>query len=145
MKKLFLLDDENYDKIRELLSDDGIELAPVDIGKTRECIENTLFEMGVPNNTIGHKCLVYAIELELTEPGAITKVTYPEVARRVRCKVINVERNIRFALERTWEKGLSIPYFKYFQRPYERPSNSVFISTVARIVRERLEKESFGD
>ena len=145
MKKLFLIDDKNCDKIRELLQGGGIELAPVDIGRTHECIEKTLFEMGVPSNTIGFKCLIYAIELELTEPGALAKVTYAEVARRVKCNTMNVERNIRFALDRTWEKGLCRPYFKYFQRPHERPSNSVFISTVARIVRERLEKESFGD
>lgn len=143
MKRLFLLDDESYEKIRNLLGDDT-ELAPVDDATTRECIENILFEMGVPNNTSGYRCLVIAIELTMTEGGAITKTIYPEVAKRVKASVINVERNIRFTLDRTWDKGLSIAYFKYFQRPYERPPNSVFISTVVHIVRERFEKESFG-
>lgn len=145
MRKLLFVDGDDFEKVSELLHGSGVEYTPVDIGIARSCIETTLFEIGVPQNTIGYSCLVFAVELELTEKGAITKVIYPEVAKRIKTNAANVERNIRFALDRTWEKGLNMAYFRYFQRPFVRPTNSVFISTVAQIVLERLEKESFGD
>ena len=107
-------------------------------------IEDTLFDMGVPRHTRGYKYPTIAIELSITEPGAITKAIYPEVAKRAGTTPINVERNIRFALDCTREKGLNSSYFEYFQRPHERPSNAAIVATTVQIVRERLEKESFG-
>ena len=62
---------------------------------------------------------------------SVTKVLYPEVARICDCHKENVERSIRTALDKAWEKRNTGKWRKFFPYAEQRPSNAVFISRLA--------------
>ena len=55
----------------------------------------------------------------------------PEGARICDCHKENVERSIRTALDKAWEKRDPEKWQKYFPSAQQRPSNAVFISRLA--------------
>ena len=73
-------------------------------------IATLLLEFGVPVHIKGHRYLTDAILLVCqeqdfsTQPG-ITKVVYPEIAKRNNTTASRVERAIRHAIEVAWSRG----------------------------------------
>lgn len=101
-------------------------------------ITTTLHEIGVPAHIRGYlyiresiKRVYYNIDIL----GSITKVLYPEVARKYNTTASRVERAIRHAIEVAWIRGnvdaisdifsYTISYHK------SKPTNSEFIAMIA--------------
>ena len=95
---------------------------------------NLLRDIGVPLRMVGYKYLKDAILIALNEPDAlmsITKNVYPEIAVRHETSSGNVERNIRYVIESTWNRRTDKKYEKIvdmvFKGSTKKPTNSEFI------------------
>ena len=76
--------------------------------------------------------------------NAVTKVLYPEVAKRFNTTASRVERAIRHAIEVAWDRGDLETLQKYFGYTVSnvkgKPTNSEFIAMIA----DRLTLEQQG-
>lgn len=136
MKKYLLFDENELPRALEVLNSAGIT-PESDPAQQEDPVHRVLFEIGIPENTRGFKYAQLALEIGGIERGAVTKVLYPEIAKAFGTTMVNVEKSVRTAIERAWERGVPPEYRAYFQHAYERPSNLTFLQTVAEIVRER--------
>ena len=95
-------------------------------------IRNLLLSLDLSTKHNGYTYLREAILLMAKDPAqSVTKMLYPEIARTNGCHKENVERSIRTALDRAWEKRNPQTWQKYFPNAQQRPSNAVFISRLA--------------
>jgi two-component system response regulator (stage 0 sporulation protein A) len=66
----------------------------------------------------------------------VTKVLYPEVAKRCDCDPSHVERSIRSAIEAAWKRRDDSIWKLYFpeegMHSGKRPTNSAFIARLAQ-------------
>ena len=71
--------------------------------------------------------------------NAVTKVLYPEVAKRFNTTPSRVERAIRHAIEVAWDRGDLETLQKYFgytvSNAKGKPTNSEFIAMIADRIR----------
>ena len=69
--------------------------------------------------------------------SGVTKVIYPDIARRARTTPTRVERAIRHAVEIIWTRGRHDILRRYFSHlaEDERPTNSEFIAVIADHIR----------
>lgn len=95
---------------------------------------NLLRDIGVPLRMVGYKYLKDAILIALNDVDAlmsITKNVYPEIAARHETSAGNVERNIRYVIESTWNRRFDKKYEKVveniFKEMTKKPTNSEFI------------------
>ena len=114
-------------------------------------ITTLLHEMGVPAHIRGYLYIREAITMvyhNIEILGNITKVLYPEVARKFNTTSSRVERAIRHAIEVAWVRGnidaisdifsYTISYHK------SKPTNSEFIAMIAdrlRLIHKREKRE----
>ena len=92
-------------------------------------ITDLLLSLGISTKHDGFSYLRESIALMAKDPTqSVTKLLYPEVARIFGCHKENVERSIRTALDRAWEKRDPDKWEHYFPGAGHRPSNAVFIS-----------------
>lgn len=70
------------------------------------CVENELYNLGMDNALKGFAYAWCAIEI-IAHKGFFVKIekVYIETAKKFNTKYKNVERNIRYSIEKTWEKG----------------------------------------
>ena len=95
-------------------------------------VSSLLLLLGISTKHNGFAYLREAIILMAKDPSqSVTKVLYPEVAHICDCHKENVERSIRTALDKAWEKRDLQIWQKYFPNAQQRPSNAVFISRLA--------------
>ena len=95
-------------------------------------ITGLLLSLDISTKHNGFAYLREAILLMSRDPAqSVTKMLYPEVARICGCHKENVERSIRTALDRAWDKREESKWQKYFPNARQRPSNAVFISRLA--------------
>jgi len=95
-------------------------------------VRNLLLSLDISTKHNGFSYLREAILLMAKDPSqSVTKMLYPEVARICGCHKENVERSIRTALDRAWDKRDKLKWQKYFPNAQHRPSNAVFISRLA--------------
>lgn len=95
-------------------------------------VTNLLLALDISTKHNGFSYLRESILLMAKDPAqSVTKVLYPEVARLCGCNKENVERSIRTALDRAWEKRDGQMWQNYFPNAQQRPSNAVFISRLA--------------
>lgn len=95
-------------------------------------VTDLLLDLNISTKHNGFSYLREAILLMAKDPAqSVTKVLYPEVARICNCHKENVERSIRTALDKAWEKRNAEKWQKYFPHAQQRPSNAVFISRLA--------------
>jgi two-component system response regulator (stage 0 sporulation protein A) len=118
------------------------EFAPALEGQVTAIIH----EIGVPAHIKGYQYLREAIMIaseDMEVINAVTKVLYPEVAKRFSTTPSRVERAIRHAIEVAWDRGdLEIlqKYFGYTVNSTKgKPTNSEFIAMIAD--RLQLEKK----
>ena len=99
-----------------------------------------LLTLGVRPKLRGFACLREAVLLSAREEHmSVTKVLYPEVAKRCGCRGAHVERNIRSAIDAAWNKRDENIWRLYFTPDgkvnVERPTNAAFISRLADSIR----------
>ena len=96
-------------------------------------------EIGIPAHIRGYQFVRESILLAAKDPtlaGAVTKMLYPEVARRYGTTPSRVERGIRHGIDIAWDRGNEDLLRKYF---FYKPTNSEFIATLGDML--RLESE----
>ena len=101
-------------------------------------VTEIIHEIGVPAHIKGYQYLREAIILTINDMDAInavTKVLYPEVARKFSTTPSRVERAIRHAIEVAWDRGDVETLQKFFGYTVSgikgKPTNSEFIAMIA--------------
>ena len=101
-------------------------------------VTDLIHEIGVPAHIKGYQYLREAIILTVENMdviNAVTKVLYPEVAKRFGTTPSRVERAIRHAIEVAWDRGDIETLQKYFGYTVNsakgKPTNSEFIAMIA--------------
>ena len=97
-----------------------------------------IHEIGVPAHIKGYQYLREAIIIAVGDMdviNAVTKILYPEVAKRFGTTASRVERAIRHAIEVAWDRGDLETLQKYFgytvSNAKGKPTNSEFIAMIA--------------
>ena len=110
-------------------------------------VTHIIHDIGVPAHIKGYQYLREAICLAVDDMeiiNAVTKVLYPEVAKRYGTTASRVERAIRHAIEVAWDRGDLETLQKYFgytvSNAKGKPTNSEFIAMIA----DRISLESRG-
>ncbi len=101
-------------------------------------VTDIIHEIGVPAHIKGYQYLREAIILTIHDMdmiNAVTKVLYPEVARRFGTTPSRVERAIRHAIEVAWDRGDVETLQRFFGYTVSgikgKPTNSEFIAMIA--------------
>ncbi len=107
-----------------------------------------IHEIGVPAHIKGYQYLREAIMLAVSDMeviNAVTKVLYPEVAKRFATTPSRVERAIRHAIEVAWDRGDLETLQKYFGYTVNsakgKPTNSEFIAMIADRLQLQLKQK----
>ena len=111
----------------------------------KNLVTSVIHEIGVPAHIKGYQYLREAILIAVADMdviNAVTKVLYPEVAKRFGTTASRVERAIRHAIEVAWDRGDLETLQKYFgytvSNAKGKPTNSEFIAMIAdRLVLEQ--------
>ena len=137
--------DSVTERIR-LLRFGGLESSP-----SRQNLETLvtaiIHEIGVPAHIKGYQYLREAILIAVEDMdviNAVTKVLYPEVAKRFGTTASRVERAIRHAIEVAWDRGDLETLQRYFGYTVNsakgKPTNSEFIAMIADRLQLKLKK-----
>lgn len=101
-------------------------------------VTDIIHEIGVPAHIKGYQFLREAIILTINDMdmiNAVTKVLYPEVAKKFSTTPSRVERAIRHAIEVAWDRGDIETLQKFFGYTVSnikgKPTNSEFIAMIA--------------
>ena len=101
-----------------------------------------IHDVGVPAHIKGYQYLRESIIIAVNDMdviNAVTKVLYPEVAKRFNTTPSRVERAIRHAIEVAWDRGDLETLQKYFgytvSNAKGKPTNSEFIAMIADRIR----------
>ncbi|HEX6594399.1 MAG TPA: sporulation transcription factor Spo0A [Bacillota bacterium] len=101
-------------------------------------ITNIIHEIGVPAHIKGYMYLREAITMvynDIELLGSITKVLYPDIAKKFKTTSSRVERAIRHAIEVAWSRGnvdsISALFGYTISISKAKPTNSEFIAMVA--------------
>lgn len=102
-----------------------------------------LLALGFQPKLRGFACLREAILFSArSEHVSVTKVLYPEIAKRFGCKGSHVERNIRSAIDAAWAGRDEAVWRMYFAADSHgnipRPTNAAFISRLADGLRGKM-------
>lgn len=104
----------------------------------QKLVTSIIREIKVPVHIMGYRYLREAIIItvkDMDAVNAVTKVLYPEVAKRFSTTSDRVERSIHHAIEVAWDQGDLWTIQKYFgnaaAKAVESPTNSEFIATIA--------------
>ncbi len=110
-----------------------------------QIISQMMLDMGIPVHLKGYHyiraAVVMAVE-DMRVVGSVTKLLYPEIARRYNTTDGKVERAIRNAIEISWERGNRHTFERMFGYCMEsgqgRPTNSEYIAAIADVVYMQL-------
>ena len=107
-------------------------------------ITSIIHEIGVPAHIKGYMYLREAISMvynDIELLGSITKVLYPDIAKKYNTTASRVERAIRHAIEVAWSRGniesISSLFGYTVSMTKAKPTNSEFIAMVADKLRLR--------
>ncbi|MBO5034395.1 MAG: sporulation transcription factor Spo0A [Oscillospiraceae bacterium] len=117
-------------------------------GSLESTVTSIIHEIGVPAHIKGYQYLREAILIAVEDMdviNAVTKVLYPEVAKRFGTTASRVERAIRHAIEVAWDRGDLETLQRYFgytvSNAKGKPTNSEFIAMIAdKLQLEQREK-----
>ena len=105
-------------------------------------VTKIMLDMGVPAHLKGYHYLRTAIIMSVKDMetvSSVTKLLYPEVAKRFRTTDQKVERAIRNAIEISWNRGNRSTFEILFGYSADcgrgRPTNSEYIARIADKVR----------
>lgn len=115
-----------------------LDLQPGKEHKADSLVVALLRSLGVSMRMVGYKYIRDAVILAIKDPDALTAITksiYPEIAKLHQSSSGNVERNIRYVIEVTWEKRNDPRYADIFRKVFDnaerKPANSKFIMACA--------------
>lgn len=110
-----------------------------------QTITDIIIEIGVPAHIKGYHYLREGIHMVYEDNellGAITKILYPDIAKKFNTTSSRVERAIRHAIEVAWNRGnyevISELFGYTVHHMKSKPTNSEFIAMIADKI--RLEK-----
>lgn len=110
-----------------------------------QIISRMMLDMGIPVHLKGYHYIRAAVMMAVEDMkvvGSVTKLLYPEIARRYNTTNGKVERAIRNAIEISWERGNRHTFEKMFGYCMEsgqgRPTNSEYIAAIADVVYMQL-------
>jgi len=104
-------------------------------------VTDMMLDMGVPVHLNGFRYLRKSIlmcmdDMELV--SSVTKLLYPEIAKKFRTTDQKVERAIRNAIEVSWERGNEETFEELFgyslSTGKQRPTNSEYIAGIADVI-----------
>ena len=111
---------------------------PTSVDSDELTVTEILHQIGVPAHIKGYQYLREAILIAVDDIdviNAVTKVLYPEVAKRFGTTASRVERAIRHAIEVAWDRGDLETLQKNFGYTVSnvkgKPTNSEFIAMIA--------------
>ena len=132
------------ERLRQLITSGGLEPERDDNAALESQVTAIIHDVGVPAHIKGYQYLREAIIIAVKDMdviNAVTKVLYPEVAKRFGTTASRVERAIRHAIEVAWDRGDLETLQKYFgytvSNAKGKPTNSEFIAMIA----DRLQLE----
>ena len=110
-----------------------------------ELVTSIIHEVGVPAHIKGYQYVREAIMITVENMdviNSVTKVLYPEVAKRYHTPPSRVERAIRHAIEVAWDRGDLETLQKFFgytvSNAKGKPTNSEFIAMISDRIRLKL-------
>ncbi|MCM1145372.1 MAG: sporulation initiation factor Spo0A C-terminal domain-containing protein [Blautia sp.] len=114
----------------------------VEKNETEAVISGLMLELGIPAHLRGYQYLRTAISMcveDMELIGSVTKLLYPDLAKKYMTTDQKIERAIRNAIEVSWERGNGELFQKLFGYDNSignnRPTNSEYIASVADYVR----------
>lgn len=114
-----------------------------------EIVTEMIHDMGVPAHIKGYQYLREAILMsvdDLEMLNSITKILYPEVAKKFQTTPSRVERAIRHAIEVAWGRGKVDTLEEFFgytvNQGKGKPTNSEFIALITDKIRMDLQKRA---
>ena len=106
--------------------------------ETEQKIFRMMLDLGIPAHLKGYHFIKVSVLMALEDMqvvGSVTKLLYPEIAKRYNTTDGKVERAIRNAIEISWERGNRMTFERMFGYSREngevRPTNSEFIAAMA--------------
>ena len=112
----------------------------------RQAIARALVQLGITPNLYGHKYLSEAIYRAIEDRGVlhgITKILYPDLARRFQTTASCVERSMRSAICRAWERSTPESRRRYFGGLFDgytsSPGNAKFILLMAQFLEDAVD------
>src|SRR5699024_6578349 len=127
-------------KYRDTISkrDWSSDVCSSDLRDLEEDITNIIHDIGVPAHIKGYLYLREAITMvyhDIELLGSITKVLYPDIAKKYNTTASRVERAIRHAIEVAWSRGdiesISSLFGHTINVAKAKPTNSEFIAMIA--------------
>ena len=125
-------------RIRQLTTFESLEQDRNHSHSLEAMVTSIIHEVGVPAHIKGYQYLREAILIAVDDIdviNAVTKVLYPEAAKRFGTTASRVERAIRHAIEVAWDRGDLETLQKYFGYTVSnvkgKPTNSEFIAMIA--------------
>lgn len=110
-----------------------------------EMVTAIIHEVGVPAHIKGYQYVREAIMITVEDMeviNSVTKVLYPEVAKRYHTTPSRVERAIRHAIEVAWDRGDIETLQRFFGYTVSnikgKPTNSEFVAMISDRIRLRL-------
>ena len=126
------------ERIRQLTGNSQMEDERDRSRNLESMVTAIIHDVGVPAHIKGYQYLREAILIAVADMdviNAVTKVLYPEVAKRCNTTASRVERAIRHAIEVAWDRGDLETLQKYFGYTVSnvkgKPTNSEFIAMIA--------------
>ncbi|CDQ39710.1 MULTISPECIES: sporulation transcription factor Spo0A [Virgibacillus] len=137
--------DNLADQIRQVQGQSAISTGVTKVNRKEKkkqdleaSITNIIHEIGVPAHIKGYMYLREAITMVFNDIellGSITKVLYPDIAKKYNTTASRVERAIRHAIEVAWSRGnidsISALFGYTISITKAKPTNSEFIAMVA--------------
>ena len=116
-----------------------------------EPVTSIIHEVGVPAHIKGYQYVREAIMITVENMdviNSVTKVLYPEVAKRYHTTPSRVERAIRHAIEVAWDRGDLETLQRFFgytvSNAKGKPTNSEFIAMISDKIRLKIKSSSNG-
>lgn len=110
-----------------------------------EMVTSIIHEVGVPAHIKGYQYVREAIMITVEDMdviNSVTKILYPEVAKRYHTTPSRVERAIRHAIEVAWDRGDLETLQRFFgytvSNAKGKPTNSEFIAMISDRIRLKL-------
>ena len=117
-----------------------------------EVITSMIHDVGVPAHIKGYQYLREAIlmsVLDMDMLNSVTKLLYPEVAKKYQTTPSRVERAIRHAIEVAWSRGRVETIEEMFGYTISvgkgKPTNSEFIALITDKIRMKQQKGEIGN
>ena len=131
---------QDVDKRRSVLEPQGRQ--KMDQRQLDTTITAIIKEIGVPAHIKGYSYLREAIQMvyyDIELLGSVTKILYPEIAKKFGTTPSRVERAIRHAIEVAWNRGnyesISQMFGYTVHHLKSKPTNSEFIAMIADKIR----------